>query len=168
MIIIYLYNILIYACITHEMCCNRSYPLDYVLLRDYPWDYVLLQGLSVGICVVAGIIHGIVCYCRDYLWDCVLLQGWRISQRMRTGDWRSYCCLLTNVGRWSHGRTPDCQSSRRWFVHLPSFQNLGSLISLTMPEIVRYIKSCWSVPSGQKELKDHTTGKCVHCRGLTG
>ena len=135
------------AGISHDIMCYYM---------DYPWDYVLLQGLSMRLCVVVYIIHYIMCGRRDYLWDYVLLQGWRISQRMRTGDWRSYCCLLTNVGRWSHGRTPDCQSSRRWFVHLPSFQNLGSLISLTMPEIVRYIKSCWSVPSGQKELKDPT------------
>ena len=65
----------------------------------------------------------------------------------------------------------ECQTVSRGdgsLIHLPSFQNLGSLISLMMPEIVRDIISCWSVPSGQKELKDHTTGKCVHCRGLTG
>ena len=27
------------------------------------------------LCVVAGIIHGIMCCCRDYPWDYVLLQG---------------------------------------------------------------------------------------------
>ena len=81
------------ARITHEMCCCRSCYIipgiihgslcclrefsmglcvvawiihEIMCYGDYPWDFVLLRQLSMGLCVVSGVIHGIICGCRDY------------------------------------------------------------------------------------------------------
>ena len=61
-----------------------------VAAMDYPGKYVLLQGLLTIVCVVAGIIHGIMCCCRDYPWDYVWLR--RSSMRLCVVAGIMCCC----------------------------------------------------------------------------